>query len=70
MLKKALELGHPETMIDVFQYHSEMLFHPHPDTVRAYFDSFKSKGYESLKIFFEKGLKGNHIMMIPVDLHQ
>lgn len=70
MLSKALELGHPETMIEVFQYHSELLFHPHSDTVKAYFEFFKNKGYDSLKTFFEKCIKGNHLMLVPNGVHE
>jgi hypothetical protein len=36
MLKKALELGHPETMLETFLYHSELLCHPNPQITMDY----------------------------------
>ena len=45
MLLKALELGHPETMLETFKNHSELLYHPHPDITQKYLEAFASKGY-------------------------
>jgi hypothetical protein len=53
MLKKALEIGHPETMIETFQFHSELLCHPHPSITMNYLNFFANKDYASLKNFFE-----------------
>jgi len=30
MVAKALELGYPETMIETFKLHTELLYHPNP----------------------------------------
>lgn len=53
MLTKALDRGQPETMLDMFRYHSELLYHPRPDITLQYFNFFVAKDYESLKAFFD-----------------
>lgn len=64
MLMKALEIGCPETMLDVFQNHSELLYHPNPKVIEAYFQFFLTQGYDKLKSFFT-AVKGNHLLMLP-----
>ena len=68
MLNKALEIGHPETMLDTLTHHSELVYHPHPDLIKKYLDHFLTKDYESLKKFFA-AIKGNYLMIKPVGLH-
>jgi hypothetical protein len=69
MLLRALELGHPETMLEVLYLHTELLYHPHPNVVNAYFQHFLNKDYESLKKFFE-ATKGNYFMIKPKGFYE
>ena len=44
MLLKALELGHPETMLEVLKLHAELMYHPNSQVVGKYLDHFIKKG--------------------------
>lgn len=37
---KALEVGHPDLMLDNFLYHKELLYHPHPRVTQKYFEHY------------------------------
>lgn len=64
MVMKALELGHPEIMFETFNLHSELLYHPSPNVVKAYLDYLVDKDYELLKKFFD-ATSGNYLMIKP-----
>ncbi len=40
MLLKALEVGHPEVMLEVIQYHAELIYHPKPAVLQQYIEHF------------------------------
>lgn len=61
---KALEVGHPELMVETFKLHKELLYHPHPSVTQKYFDYFTAKGYEHLKSFYE-AIKKNYLIIKP-----
>jgi hypothetical protein len=64
MLLKALELGQPETMLETLTLHSELIYHPSPKVVSAYFEFFRAGAYEGLKAFF-RAVKGNYFLVKP-----
>ncbi|CDW83639.1 UNKNOWN [Stylonychia lemnae] len=66
MLSKALELGHPETMIETLRLHTELLYHPQPALTQKYFDFFASKGYSNLKDFYD-AVKSNFYLVRPTN---
>ena len=68
MMRKSLELGAPETVLDMFKNHAELLFHPKPELTEEFYQYFKSKGYESLKTFFYI-VKDQHLLIKPQDFH-
>lgn len=68
MVLKALELGMPETMLEMFKNHAELLFHPSEALTKRYLDFFLNKDYNSLKAFFE-AVRGNHLLVKPSNLH-
>ncbi len=61
---KALELGQPETMLETLTLHSELIYHPSPKVVSAYFEFFRVGPYEGLKAFF-RAVKGNYFLVKP-----
>ena len=67
MLMKALELGKPELMLQTIHYHSELIYHPSPKVLEAYFKHF-SASYDKLKLLFEK-TKKNYLLQMPNDYH-
>lgn len=64
MLLKALELGHPETMFETFNLHTELIYHPSTKVTKAYLDYLADKDYELLKKFFEV-TSNNYLMVKP-----
>jgi len=46
MLMKALELGHPESMLEVIKLHAELAYHPSVHVLDAYLAFFKNALYE------------------------
>lgn len=61
---KALEVGHPEMMIETFKYHREFLYHPNPKVTQKYFECFAVQGYEKLKAFY-MAVKHNYLLILP-----
>lgn len=68
MMKNALEAGVPEVVLDMFRFHSELLYHPHPQITANYFKYFDTKDFEALKKFF-LAVKGNYMLTKPVEMH-
>lgn len=68
MMMKAVEYGQAEIVLDMFKYHTELMYHPHPDVTQSYFDYFNKKGYDSLKKLFDV-IKGNYYLQKPKELH-
>lgn len=64
MLLRALELGHPEVMIDTFRLHTELVYHPSPLVTEKYLEYFADSTYESLKTFYE-AIKVNYLLIKP-----
>lgn len=68
MMEKALERGVPEAVLDMYRYHADLLYHPNPAITQRYFEYFRDKGYDQLKVFFE-AVKDNHLLIKPRYLH-
>jgi len=68
MLLKALELGHPETMLEVIRLHAELAYHPSVKVLDAYIAFFKNATYDKFQLFFHS-LKGNFFLIRPHSLH-
>ncbi len=69
MMLKALEIGKPATMFDVFKYHSELLYHPHPHVTKKYLQSCEAAGYDVVKQFFAS-IKGRYMLQRSSGLHE
>lgn len=68
MLMKAIELGHPETMLEVIRLHAELAYHPSVKVLDAYLAFYKNAAYERFQLFF-KALRGNYYLIRPQTLH-
>jgi len=68
MLLKALELGHPDTMLETLRLHSELIYHPSAVVLQRYFEHYKAGPYEGLKAFF-KTLRGNFLLVKPAGFY-
>lgn len=66
MMLKALEIGEPEIMFEVYHFHSELMYHPSTNVTKKYLDYIinTAKSYDLLKKFFE-ATKGNYTMLKP-----
>jgi hypothetical protein len=64
MLLKALELGAPDTMLEVLKLHAELVYHPSAKVVSKYLEYYKTQPYDKLKTFF-LATKGNYILQRP-----
>lgn len=53
MLLRALEMGHPDTMIEVFRLHSQLLYHPSDKVLEGYFNVYLCSEYAKAKVFFD-----------------
>jgi hypothetical protein len=67
MLKKAMSLGHPNTMLEVLRLHKELLYHPSQEVLALYSEHYLAQPYDQLKVFFITAVKGNHFLQLPQD---
>jgi hypothetical protein len=64
MVKKALEVGNPEGVLEVIRLHTELIYHPNAKLLESYFNHFKTAPYEKFKAFFG-ALRGNYMLLKP-----
>ena len=68
MVKKALEVGNPEGVLEVIRLHTELIYHPNAKLLESYFNHFKAAPYEKFKAFFG-ALRGNYMLIKPKGFH-
>jgi hypothetical protein len=68
MLKKALEIGQPDTMLEVFKLHAELAYTPSVEVLAAYLDHYSQGPYEKFVLFFA-ALRGNFFNVKPAGFH-
>ena len=68
MIKKALEMGNPNTMLEVLKLHAELAYTPSVSVLASYLAHYAQGPYEEFKGFFNT-LKGNYYNVKPAGLH-
>jgi len=66
---KALEVGHPSTMLNFLNHHAELLYHPSPKVTSAYLAHYLEQDFDQLKAFF-KATEGRYMLQRPEGLNQ
>lgn len=69
MLLKALELGKPESMLEVLRLHRELMYHPSTTVLKAYSEYFTTQPIDKLKLFYTTAIKNNFYLQVPSTLH-
>lgn len=68
MVMKGLELGHPESMFEIFRLHRELLYHPSPEVLAAYAEKIAAQGFDKLLAFYQV-VRGNYFLQLPKDFY-
>jgi hypothetical protein len=68
MVLKALDLGHPESMYDIFRLHKEIMYHPSTEVLARYTEYLSAQGFDKLLAFYQV-VKGNYFLQLPKGFH-
>ena len=61
MVLKGLELGHPESMFEIFRLHKEVMYHPSTEVLAKYAEYISAQGFDKLLAFYQV-IKGNYFL--------
>ena len=64
-----MKLGFPDTMLDVFHLHSELIYHPAPKIVEQYYQHYVKKPYPEFKKYFD-AMKSNYLLTKPKGFYE
>lgn len=57
-------------MHDLLRYHAELLYHPSPGIVWAYFESVSSNGnFSDVKTYFQEVIRGRYLIQQDPRIH-
>lgn len=68
MIKRALELGQPDTMLETLKLHAELAYTPSVQVLSAYLAHYSQGPYEKFTLFFN-ALRGNFFHVKPQGFH-
>jgi hypothetical protein len=69
MALRALELGHPESMLELFRLHKELLYHPSTAVLAKYAAHFEAQGGLEKLLAFYQVVRGNYLLQLPQGFH-